>query len=40
MATNLSLDTKLLDRAFKLSGARTKKAALTLALQEFIARRE
>jgi Arc/MetJ family transcription regulator len=39
MATNLSLDPDLLERAFKISGARTKKAAVTLALEEFIARR-
>lgn len=40
MATNLALDPALLDRALKVSGERTKKAAVTLALQEFIARRE
>jgi hypothetical protein len=40
MATNLSLDPKLLDRALELSGERTKKAAVTRALEEFIARRE
>ena len=40
MATNLALDPELLDRALKVSGARSKKAAVTLALQEFIARRE
>jgi len=40
MATNLGLDPELLDRAFQLSGERTKKAAVTRALQEFIARRE
>ena len=39
MATNLSLDPKLIDRALELSGMRTKKAAVTLALEEFIARR-
>ena len=39
MATNLSLDPKLLERALKVSGERTKKAAVTLALQEFVARR-
>ena len=39
MATNLSLDPSLLDRAFELSGERTKKAAVTRALVEFIARR-
>jgi hypothetical protein len=40
MATNLALDQDLLDRAFRLSGEPTKKAAVTRALQEFIARRE
>jgi hypothetical protein len=40
MATNLSIDPKLIDQALKLSGERTKKAAVTRALQEFIARRE
>lgn len=39
MATNLSLDPKLIDRALELSGERTKKAAVTRALEEFIARR-
>ena len=39
MATNLSLDPALIDRALELSGERTKKAAVTKALQEFIARR-
>jgi len=40
MATNLALDQDLLERAFLLSGEATKKAAVTRALQEFIARRE
>lgn len=39
MATNLSLDPDLLEQALALSGERTKKAAVTKALQEFIARR-
>jgi len=39
MATNLSLDPKLIERAVEVSGERTKKGAVTLALQEFIARR-
>lgn len=39
MATNLSLDPELIDRAVEVSGERTKKAAVTRALQEFIARR-
>lgn len=40
MATNLALDQALLDHAFRVSGEPTKKAAVTRALQEFIARRE
>ncbi len=40
MATNLALDPKLLERAFEVSGETTKKAAVTRALKEFIARRE
>lgn len=40
MATHLALDPDLLDHAFRLSGEPTKKAAVTRALQEFIARRE
>jgi len=39
MATNLSLDPALIERAVEVSGERTKKAAVTKALQEFIARR-
>jgi hypothetical protein len=39
MATNLSIDPKLIERALDVSGERTKKAAVTKALQEFIARR-
>jgi len=39
MATNLSLDPKLIEQAVKVSGERTKKAAVTRALEEFIARR-
>jgi len=39
MATNLSIDPELIERALVLSGERTKKAAVTKALQEFIARR-
>lgn len=39
MATNLSLDPELLDEALEVSGERTKKAAVTQALREFIARR-
>lgn len=40
MATNLSIDPELIERALKVSGERTKKAAVTKALEEFIARRE
>ena len=40
MATNLSIDPSLLEKALKVSGERTKKAAVTRALKEFIARRE
>lgn len=39
IATNLSIDPELLDRALEVSGERTKKAVVTKALQEFIARR-
>jgi Arc/MetJ family transcription regulator len=40
MATNLGLDPELIDRALKVSGEKTKKAAVTRALREFIARRD
>jgi Arc/MetJ family transcription regulator len=40
MATNLAIDPALIERALELSGERTKKAAVTLALEEFIARRK
>ena len=39
MATNLSIDPDRIERAVRVSGERTKKAAVTKALQEFIARR-
>jgi len=39
MATNLSIDPSLIERALEVSGERTKKAAVTRALEEFIARR-
>ena len=39
MATIVSLDPALIDRALEVSGERTKKAAVTRALEEFIARR-
>jgi hypothetical protein len=40
MATNLSIEPELIELALALSGVRTKKAAVTLALEEFIARRQ
>jgi hypothetical protein len=40
MATNLSIDPLLIDRALAVSGERTKRAAVTKALEEFVARRE
>jgi Arc/MetJ family transcription regulator len=40
MATNLSIDPDLIERALEVSGERTKKAAVTRALEEFIARRK
>ena len=39
MATNLAIDPKLLETALAVSGEKTKKAAVTKALTEFIARR-
>ena len=39
-ATNLSLDPDLIERALEVSGERTKKAGVTRALKEFIARRK
>ena len=39
MATNLSIDPDLLERAREVSGEKTKRAAVTQALEEFIARR-
>ncbi len=40
MATNLAIDPDLLERALELSGERTKRATVTRALEEFIARRQ
>jgi len=37
--TSVSIDSDLLERVLKVSGERTKKAAVTKALEEFIARR-
>lgn len=39
MATNLAIDPALIERALAVSGERTKKAAVTKALEEFVARR-
>ncbi|MDN5852191.1 MAG: type II toxin-antitoxin system VapB family antitoxin [Actinomycetia bacterium] len=39
MATNLAIDPQLLEDALAVSGARTKKETVTMALREFIARR-
>ena len=38
MATNLALDDKLINEAVRVSGHRTKKAAVTQALTEYIER--
>lgn len=40
MATNLAIDDRLIEQAVKLSGHRTKKAAVTEALREYIHRRK
>jgi hypothetical protein len=40
MAENVPIDPDLLDRAFALSGERTREAAIARALEEYIARRE
>jgi len=40
MATNLDIEPDLLERAVRVSGARSKTAAVRQALAEFIARRE
>jgi len=39
MATTLSLDPNLIERALEVSGERTKKAAVTRALEAFVLRR-
>lgn len=39
MATNLSLDPALIDEVLALSGEKTKRAAVTRALEEYVARR-
>ena len=40
MATNIEIDPELIARALNISGERTKKAVITKALREFIARRD
>jgi Arc/MetJ family transcription regulator len=40
MPTNLAIDPELIERALSLSGEKTKKAAVTKALKEFIGRRQ
>ncbi len=40
MATNLALDDKLIAEAVRISGHRTKKAAVNHALTEYIERRK
>ena len=40
MATNLTIDPILLAQALALSGEKTEKAPVDMALREFIARRE
>ncbi|HUT59045.1 MAG TPA: type II toxin-antitoxin system VapB family antitoxin [Phycisphaerae bacterium] len=39
MATNLAIDDRLLRRAQKIGGMKTKKETVTVALEEFIQRR-
>lgn len=40
MATNLAIDPQLLNEALELSGEKTKTRAVTVALEEFVARRK
>lgn len=40
MPTNLDIDPRLLEQAVKVSGERTKTAAVTRALREYVARHE
>ena len=40
MVTNLAIDDQLIEQAVKLSGHKTKKAAVSEALQEYIDRRK
>jgi hypothetical protein len=40
MATNLALDNSLIEEARRVGGHRTKKAAVTAALEEYVQRRK
>jgi len=40
MATNLAIDDKLLNKALKISGLKTKRETVSIALKEFIQRRK
>ncbi|MBE0586047.1 MAG: type II toxin-antitoxin system VapB family antitoxin [Desulfofustis sp.] len=40
MATNLAIDDRLLQEALKISGLKTKKDTVNLALKEFVDRRK
>ena len=40
MATNLNIDDRLLDKALRVGGQRTKRETVTEALNEYILRRE
>ncbi len=40
MATNLALDDELIEEVRHLSGERTKKAAVTAALEEYVEKRK
>ena len=40
MATNLAIDDRLLQKAQRIGGLRTKRETVTVALEEFIQRRE
>jgi len=40
MATNLDIEDRLLNKALRVGGFKTKKQTVTIALEEFIERRE
>ncbi|MBI3696475.1 MAG: type II toxin-antitoxin system VapB family antitoxin [Acidobacteria bacterium] len=40
MATNLALDDRLINEARRIGGHKTKKGAVTAALEEYVRRRE